>query len=300
MRVLTRPLAAMACAFLAVPAQAQAPGSQALKAATNRDLGTSGIFLDIIRGAFLPDRPRLTRQPTLSELVHALGGRTPKDFGLSFNCAVERSGGLRDCHTIFADPEDADGPALTRTLAPLLRLDQRDAKLAVGKGYRLTVDAALQTMNSDGTPIGCRRPFCIAEDLRPPPPAPQAQDPLVRERVKASNDCFSRAWDKSRDLRFAADKAVRENQQQPVPDSVRRAVLDYVKSRTELKKCMAMLQTTAHLATITPADRKAVDALLESMQTNYSGQTRFEVAILIGVLDKQTGEEQLSFPGEWP
>jgi hypothetical protein len=297
-RVLTRRVRALVCAFLAVSAQSQAPASDGPKA--KRNLGTSGIFLDTISGTFLLERPKWARQPALPEFVQALGGRTPKDFGLSFNCAVERSGSLRDCHTTFADPEGSDGPALTRALAPLLRLNQADTKVAVSKEYRVTVDVALQTINSDGTPIGCRRPFCIAEDLRAPPPPPQAQDPLVRERVKAANDCFSANWDKSANLRFAADKAVRENQQQPVPASVRQAVLDYVNSRTELKKCMAMLQQTAHLATITPADRKAVDAVLEWMDLNYSGQTRFEVAILIGVLDKQTGDAQLSFPGEWP
>lgn len=290
-----------AFAWMSANACAQAPGGPKQASAPARDLGASGIFLDTINGTFIADRPSFVRQPSLAEFVEALGGKSPRDFGLTFNCAVERSGRLRDCHTIFADPDGVDGAALTRALAPLLTLAPEDAKLALASEYRLTVNAALQTMNPEGMPVECLRPLCIANDPPPaPPPPPQPKDPLVRERVKAANDCFSASWDKSVDLRFAADKAVRENDRQPPPDEVRRAVLDYVNSRTELKKCMAMLQQTRHLGTITAEDRKAVDSVLEWMEMNYSGQTRFEVAILIGFLDKETGEHQLSFPGEWP
>lgn len=287
---------------LAPAVQAQDPAPNAT-GALKRDFAASGIFLDTIQGTFLPDRPKWVRQPTLSQFVNFAGGRMPKDFGLSFNCAVERNGSLRDCHTIFAGPDGIDGPALTRAIAPLLRLDKEDAQRAVEKEYPLTVDAGLQTLNSEGMPVTCMRPLCVASDqdpLPPPAPPPKPEDPLVRERVKAANDCFSAAWDESTDRRFAADKAVRENEQQPPPEPVRRAVLDYVNSRMELKKCMAILQATAHLPTITPDDRKAVDSVLQWMDMNYSGQTRFEVAILIGLIDKRVGEEQLEFPGDWP
>ena len=290
-RLLTISLAAIAFAFLVPAAHAQEP---------KRNFGASGIFLDTITGSFLPTRPKWVQQPALTDLVKALGGRMPKDFGLSFNCAVERSGRLRDCHATMADPNDVDGGALTRAIAPLLRLDAQDAQLAVAKEYRLTVDAAVQTIDAQGVPVECLRPLCVAEVLPPPPPPPQAQDPLVREQVKAAYECFSAAWDKSTTLRFAADKAVRENEQQPPPEPVRRAVLDYVNSRTELKKCMAMLEATAHRPTITVSDRKAVNSVLDWMNMNYSGQTRFEVAILVGLVDKRTGEAQLEFPGDWP
>lgn len=290
-KLLTICAAVIAPVVLVSPAHAQVP---------TRNFGASGIFLDTITGAYLPDRPKWVRQPALTDLIKALGGRAPKDFGLSFNCAVERSGILRDCHTTLTDPDAVDGPALTRAIAPLLRLDKQDAQRAVDKEYRLTVDAALQTIDSRGVAVGCLRPLCISESLPPPPAPPQPQDPLVREQVKAAYDCFSAAWDKSGNLRFAADRAVRENEQQPPPEAVRQAVLDYVNSRTELKKCMAMLETTAHRPTITLSDRRAVDSVLDWMNMNYSGQTRFEVAILVGFIDKRMGEAQLEFPGDWP
>lgn len=289
-------LAALACTLPS--ASSAAPQGNPV---ASRNFGASGIFLDTIDGNFVSERPSFVRKPDLAQFVAALGGRLPTDFGLSFSCAVQGSGRLTDCHTIFADPGSADGPALTRALAPLLTLEPADARLAVRKEYRLTVDAALQTVNSEAIPLQCLRPFCIPGDIPPPPPPPpQAKDPLVRERVKAANDCFSSNWDKSTNLRFAADKAVRENEQQPPPQKVRQAVLDYVQSRTELKKCMAMLQQTAHVGTTSEEDRKAVNSVLDWMEMNYSGQTRFEVAILIGFIDKETGERQLSFPGQWP
>jgi hypothetical protein len=294
-RVTAKWLAFIGCTLLggALPAQ----GSPA---EPERDFGASGIFLDTIGGAFVAERPKWVHQPMLGQFIAALG-RKPDDFGLTFNCAIQRSGRLRDCHTTFAAPDGVDGQALTRAFAPLLRLNPKDARLAIQKEYRITVDAALQTLDSHGSPVHCLPPQCIADDPPPAPPAPpQPQDPVIRERVKLAKECFSTEWDKSGDLRFAAEKALRENGQQPPPEAVRRAALDYVNSRTELKKCMAMLETTEHLPTITPGDKKAVDEVLGWMELNYSGQTKFEIAILAGVLDKKTGEAELSFPGEWP
>jgi hypothetical protein len=264
-----------------------------------RDLQVEGVYLDTVTGDWTNEQPDYAAKPTLAELAAGLG-HVPEDFGLAFSCWVQPSGALRDCRTTMVAPNDRDGTALMRAIAPHLRLTKEDAQRAIAKEYRLSVHAGLESRNESGMPLSCLPPYCVAENQPPPPPPAQAKDPLIRERVKLANECFSAAWDKSDDLRFAADKAVRENEQQPPPQSVRTAVLNYVNARTELKKCMAMVQDTAHLPSISPEDRKAVDGVLNWMNANYSGQTRFEVAILIGLIDKRTGEEQLSFPGEWP
>jgi hypothetical protein len=114
--------------------------------------------------------------------------------------------------------------------------------------------------------------------------------------VRQANDCFWSEFEKSRDLRFAAEKAVRENVQQPPPEAVKAAVLDYVNSRTELKKCMAKLQAAPLLAAASEEDRKAIEAQLELMRMNYLPQARFELAVLIGLIDKQAGAEELAHP----
>lgn len=128
-----------------------------------------------------------------------------------------------------------------------------------------------------------------------PPPPPQADTPAVRATIDQAESCFFTEFDKSADLRFRAEKAVRDHQASAPTPAVRAAVLDYVHSRTALKQCMAPLDDARRNASPGTQDRKAIDAALEWMDLNYSGQIRFELAILIGFIDKRAAQEELSF-----
>ena len=261
----------------------------------HRDLAIGGGYLDTIGGSWIGIQPNFARKPTADELKAAVGGRLPDDFGLAFSCWVQPSGTLRDCHRTMTVPDSVDGERLTRALAPLVRLTRADAQMAAKKEYRLSVHVALTTVAPTGFNAHCYPPFCVANDPPPPPPpAPKATDPLVAAAIKHADDCFSSKWSRSTDLRFAADKAVRENQVEPPPAEVRTAVLDYVNSRTDLKRCMAELEK-AEQGPLSDNDKKAVDSALEFMRFNYEGQTRYELAVLISVLDKNAGEGELRF-----
>ena len=141
-------------------------------------------------------------------------------------------------------------------------------------------------------------PAFLRRERSAPAPAGAApgQDPLVRAAIKQSEDCFWGEWSRSSDLRAAAEKAVRENQEQPAPAGVRAAVMEYVKSRANLKQCMAELRGVSHQAPTSAEDQKAIDSALQSMRAIYLGQTRFELAVLIGLIDKAAGERELSSP----
>jgi hypothetical protein len=295
-RLITIIVATLLIAAAAPAAHAQPQASAALSTPGQRTLGVGGGYLDTVDGNWLGFEPNFARKPTLNELQAALGGHLPDDFSIAFSCWVQPGGSLRDCRSMMAVPETVDAAALIKALAPLVTVTDADARMAISKEYRLNVRAALSTMGPQGFPIHCYPPYCISNDPPPaPPPPPTAKDPLAAAALKQANDCFYSQWDHSTELRFAADKAVRENQVQPPPPNVRAAVLDYVNSRTRLKKCIADLQKAEQGPPLSDNDKKAVDSALESMRFNYEGQNRYELAILIGLLDKGAGEAELSF-----
>ena len=296
MRFIRMILAVMLLAFPLAATATQAQPINPAAAPGHRDLAVGGGYLDTIGGSWIGIQPHFARKPTTDDLKASLGGHLPDDFGLAFSCWVRPAGTLSDCHRTMTVPDSVDGDRLTRTLAPLVKLTKSDAQMASAKEYRLSVHVALTTIAPSGFNAHCYPPFCVANDPPPaPPPQPGAKDPLVAAAIKQANDCFFSKWDHSTELRFAADKAVRENQVQPPSPNVRAAVLDYVNSRTELKRCIADLEKAARDLPVSADDQKAVDSALDFMRSNYDGQTRFELAILIGLLDKDAGEAQLSF-----
>ncbi len=209
-RVVGLLVAALAALMPISEAQPQAPASLPPASAPRRELQMMGFFVDTIRSGYANEQPKWARQPAANEFLAALGGQVPEDFALSFNCAVNADGGVRDCHSIFATPE-VDSDKMTRILSGMMKLTKDDAELALGKEYRVTVDIALESVDASGLPRECAPLFCIPGDPPPPPPPPpQAKDPLIREVIAEANDCFWSNWEKSGDLRFAAEKAVRE------------------------------------------------------------------------------------------
>lgn len=286
-------------AFLTLGLAATATQAQPINAAAapgHRDLIVGGSYLDTIGGSWIGVETHFARKPTADDLRASLGGKLPEDFGLAFSCWVQASGMLTDCHPAMTVPDGIDGHRLTRAIAPLMRLAKEDAQMAVAKEYRLSVHVALNTIAPSGLNAHCYPPYCVANDPPPPPPpAPKAKDPLVAAAIEHAESCFSSNWDRSTELRFAADKAVRDNDVEPPPADVRAAVLGYVNSRTELKKCMADLEKAEQGVPLSDNDKKGLDSALEFMRLNYDGQTRYELAILISLLDKGAGETELGF-----
>lgn len=80
------------------------------------------------------------------------------------------------------------------------------------------------------------------------------------------------------------------------PERVRAAVLDYLNSRLELKKCIAQLTGVSHRLPAFREDRTALDAALQSMRFNYSGQTPYVLTILISLIDKNANQAEQNLP----
>jgi hypothetical protein len=283
-------IAAAAPALMVAPAQPPA-------AAGKVQFMSSARFVDTTIGQWrTTPKPELAKKAELGDLekAHPKGGDA--DFGLSFNCAVETSGKLSDCRSVYAIPGGADGAALTRSLAPFFRLSRQSAAMAREKAYRVTIDVARGTFNQWGTPRLCTPPFCIVEGATPPPPPPTPEDPAVRDAMDRADHCFQAAWDDSRDKRFAAEKAVRAAADEAGVAAARAAALDYVRSRQALMACIAGLEEASRTLPLSDHDRDAVTQRVQFMRFSYSGQTRYETAILIGALDRHAGEVELSYP----
>lgn len=273
----------------AAMAQLPAPGA--------RSLQVSGRFVDTTVGFWeMHDQPAFASKPTLAGLARADQRAAASDFGLSFNCAVKRSGSLADCRPIYVSPDSADKAMLVRTLAPLVRLSRASAALAREKAYRLTIDVALDTADRYGMPRECRPPFCMVEGATPPPPPPPVQDPVIAAALVRARSCFDAAWQRSTTLRFAAEKALRDRGAQPSTDGDRRLVLDYVNSRHAIAACMADLKATSRVLPLGTGDAKTVETTINGMKMSYDGQARYELAILIGLLDPAAAGVEASIP----
>jgi hypothetical protein len=260
-------------------------------------LMSSARFVDTTIGQWTTTpTPELTQKADLPDLAKAHPKSGDSDFGLSFNCAVEASGKLSDCRSVYAAPDGADGPVLTRALSPFFRLSRQSAATAREKAYRVTIDIARSTINQWGTPRLCTPPFCIIEGATPPPPPPTAEDPVVRAAMDRAGACFETAWNVSTEKRFAAEKALRDAAAEPGMAAARAVALDYIRSRQALMACIAGLEDATRKLPLSAHDRDAVAQRVQSMRFNYSGQIRYELAILIGVLDKKAGEMELSYP----
>ncbi|HEX4739190.1 MAG TPA: hypothetical protein VH331_16690 [Allosphingosinicella sp.] len=277
----------LACSSVAL-AQPPAAGQQQLMSGAR--------FVDTTVGQWrMTPKPELVRKPDLHDLETSRAGRGGGDFGLSFNCSVEASGKLTDCRPIYAIPAGTDGPALTRALSPFYRLSKESAATAREKAYRVTIDAARTTFGTSGMPRQCLPPFCIIEGALPPPPPPVPEDPTVRAALDQANKCFETAWEESRVKRFAAEKAVRDATDEPGRVAAQAAALDYVHSRQKVMACITDLEKAGATLPLSAHDRDAVGDRLKFMRFNYSGQTRYEISILVGLLDKNAGAAELSF-----
>jgi hypothetical protein len=270
-------------------AQTPAPDSRSLQA--------SGRFVDTTVGFWeMHDEPEFAKKPTLADLTRADRREAAADFGLSFNCAVRSSGMLSDCRPIYASPDSANQAALVRALAPLVRLSRASAALAHDKAYRLTIDVALDTIGGYGMPKECRPPFCMIEGATPPPPPPPIHDPVLAADLGRTRACFDAAWQRSTTLRFSAEKALRDRTGRSATDEDRKLALDYVHSRHAVADCIADLRTTARVLPLNATDAKTVKSTIDGMKMSYEGQTRYELAILIGLLDPQAAKVEASIP----
>lgn len=271
----------------AVMAQAPAPASRSLQA--------SGRFVDTTVGFWeMDDQPEFAKEPTLADLTRVDPGQAAADFGLSFNCAVKTNGTLFDCRPIYASPDSANKAALVRALAPLVRLSRTSAALAHDKAYRLTIDVALDTIGSYGMPKECRPPFCIIEGATPPPPPPPIHDPVLAAALGRARACFDTAWQRSTTLRFSAEKALRDRTGRPATDEDRKLALDYVHSRHALAACVTDLRATARVLPLNASDAESIEGTINGMKMSYEGQTRYELAILIGLLDPVAAQAEAS------
>jgi hypothetical protein len=274
---------------VAAIAQPPFPGS--------RSLQTSGRFVDTTVGFWeMREEPELIRKPSLPELAKADPKNAAADFGLSFNCAVKSSGALADCRPIYASPDTADKAALAHSLARYIRVSPASSRLAREKAYRLTIDVALDTIDRYGGPTECRPPFCMIEGATPPPPPPPLQDPVIAATLNRARKCFDTAWQRSGELRSAAEKALRDRAGQPAMDADRMLVLDYVNSRHALAACISTLRATARVLPLGGSDRKAVAAAIDGMKMSYDGQARYERIILIGLLDPSAAKTEAAIP----
>jgi hypothetical protein len=270
-------------------AQTPAPGSRSLQA--------SGRFVDTTVGFWeMHDEPEFTEKPTFADLTRKDARKAAADFGLSFNCAVKGSGTLSDCRPIYVSPDSADKAALVRALAPLIRVSPASATLAHNKAYRLTIDVALNTFGSYGMPKECRPPFCMIEGATPPPPPPPIHDPVLATALERARACFDAAWQRSTTLRFSAEKALHDRTEKSATDGDRSLALDYVHSRHAIAACIADLSATARVLPLNGADANFVRSTIDGMKMNYEGQTRYELVILIGLLDPEAANVEESIP----
>ncbi len=291
----------MILALLAASAVAQAahvePGLNRQSAA--RQFQVDATFIDTTTGQWSSrKRPTLIRRPTLDDFTRAAGPGSLEDFGLSFNCRVAKGEKLDDCRLLYTVPGGADGQRLMRVIAPLVRLSDTSAALARDKAYRVTINAALNVMTSYGMPQQCNPPFCMIEGMQPPPPPPVPADPVARDALARAETCWSDRWEKARIARFAAEKAVRESAPAPGSETARAAALTLVHSRQALMACITDLEAASRAAPFPAADRKIIADRVKSMRSGWFGQTKYEVAILIGLIDKSASaaEDAIFYP----
>lgn len=284
-------------AYLVLALTIGTAGMAQTPASGSRSLQASGRFVDTTVGYWdMNYEPTFSKKPTLIDLTRTDPRQAAADFGLSFNCAVKSSGTLFDCRPIYASPDSADKAALVRALAPLIRLSRPSAALAHDKAYRLTIDVALDTVGSYGMPKECRPPFCMIEGATPPPPPPPIQDPVLNAALDRTQACFDTAWQRSTPLRFSAEKALRNRTVQSATDEDRKLALDYVRSRHAIAACIADLRETARVLPLSESDERSVKGAIDGMKMNYDGQTRYELAILVGLLDPAAATVEASIP----
>lgn len=285
-------LAFMGLAFaIATAAIAQPP------APDRRLLRASGRFVDTTVGFWdMHDEPEFAKKPTLAELTRAAPREAAVDFSLSFNCAVRTNGTLSDCRPIYLFPDLDNKTTLVRALGPLFRLSRNSAALTHDKAYRLTINIALDTVDSYGMPKECHPPFCMIEGAKAPPPPPSIHDPVLAAALTRTRACFDAAWQRSGTLRSAAEEALRDRSGRPATDEDRKLVLDYVHSRHAIAACIANLRETSRILPLDATDAKAVESAIDGMTMSYAGQTRYELAILIGLLDPTAAKVELSIP----
>ena len=274
--------------LIAAPAAAQQGG-------THRDIEVAARFIDVTAGrATMDDTPELARRPTLAEVAAHAPAIARHDFGASFNCAIEQDGALGDCRPLYAIPDEVNAAKVAQVVSPLIRVTPGTAKLAHDNAYRVTIDLAVQTRDSAGRPQVCRPPFCFAEGATPPLPPPVPHDPVVRVALSRAEQCFSSRWADTTPMRFAAERAVRADAGKPSP-ATRAAVLAYVRGRQRLMGCITGLERDTRTLPLDAKDRGLVKSQVDAMRSSYFCQTKYEMAILIGLLDGSAADAEEGF-----
>lgn len=262
----------------------------------SRTFQASSHFVDGTTGSWTQkEEPILTQAPSEADLIQASPAIASADFGVSFNCAVRRSGAVDDCRPIYGTPDTLKA-SLTHALARHVRLSRASAALARRSAYRVTIDVAATTYDQPFVPRQCVPPFCIVEGAVAPPPPPQATDPVVAGAIERARRCFDAAWEPSVEARFKAEKMLREGPDAGASPAYRKLAHDYVDSRHVLASCIMALQEARRSLPLSD-DNKALVAQLEGMRANYAGQTKYELSVLMGLLDRATvaKEETFSF-----
>lgn len=265
---------------------ASAPGPQFQLEATFNDTTTAATTR--------LEKPILIRKPTLAELDAADPSR-PEEFGLAFNCAVTHDGTLDDCRLLYEAPDRTGANALMQTLAPRISISRESAATAKKNAYRLTISASRAVMIGYGMPRTCLPPFCMVEGVRPPPPPPEARDPALRDALTRARSCFDQAWEEEGKLRSAAEKAQADMKSAASTNRARAVALDYVHSRQAVMACITGLDRAAARLPLDAGDAKLASAESQGMRYNYYGQTKFEMAILIGLLDREAARTETSY-----
>jgi hypothetical protein len=271
------------------PATAQAPDTSGPR------LQVAAWFNDVtLRTSTVPERPVLVHTPSLAELDRTYPDR-PEEFGLAFNCAVSRSGTLSDCHHLYKAPDKNGADALTKALAPLIRLSPASAASALHNDYRVTINAAREIIIADGMPRTCGPPFCMVEGLRPPPPPPEPRDPALHDAMARARQCQDGAWEKARLLWIAAETSLRTQPTSPPTEQTRSDVLAFVRARQAVMACATDLESATSRLQLDAQDRAMAAELLSGMKNSYFGQTQNEMVVLLGLLDRDVAKTERTF-----
>lgn len=267
------------------PASAPAP--------TGAGVQIRATFVDTTTGRWTFHQPPvLARQPTVVDLRRRGRAPLPDEFGLSFNCQVGGGGQLQDCRSIYATAKDDDPTEIIRSLARSIQVSRESAAIARAKAYRVTIDAAIYSLDPPDGPRSCRPPFC-SPTPPPPPPAAEATNPVLRLAMAHAGTCFSSRWEVARVQRFAAEKAVREITPETGSDAARIAALAYVRGRQALMECISDLESTGSSVPLDVGDTAMLRERLKRMKASHLSQVKYQTAILAGVLDREVGRAEL-------
>jgi hypothetical protein len=253
----------------------------------------SPIYIDGVRGRVISDeQPELARKPSPADL-HGLPTDTPS-LALTFNCAATTSGRLRDCRGLYATSGGPDvAKNLTKIISPLVRVSGATARTMRAKAYRLTVSVAVDRLGLANSP--CLPPSCWIEGAMAPPPPEPAHNPILASALAQGTTCSSLAGRTASRLRRAAETAMQTRGAAPAREADQAQLRDYVLARQAYMACVDGLRVTAAALPLDMHDRGLADRWLKAGRASYFRESATEMAILIGVIDKDAAATERSY-----